>query len=183
MQSEQKNLILITDGGEEENIEELSSIIQNANISLTILGLGSRQGSTIENTDGSLLKDKEKHLVKEVAKDMEARIPELVVPKIASHIIIHGKRDIYLELTKNKLETKEKEDEADRFAANFLIPLNAWRKFISTGDYQNKTAVENFAQKQGISSAIVVGRLQHEILIPHNRLNGLRRRFEIRKSS
>ena len=63
MQSEQKNLILITDGGEEENIEELSSIIQNANISLTVLGLGSRQGSTIENADGSLLKDKEKHLV------------------------------------------------------------------------------------------------------------------------
>jgi len=63
MQSEQKNLILITDGGEEENIEELSSIIQNANISLTILGLGSRQGTTIKNADGSLLKDKEQHLV------------------------------------------------------------------------------------------------------------------------
>ncbi len=61
--SEQKNLILITDGGEEEDIEELSSIVQNANISLVILGLGSRQGSTIENADGSLLKDREQHLV------------------------------------------------------------------------------------------------------------------------
>ncbi len=63
MQSEQKNLILITDGGEEENVEKLSTIIQNANISLTILALGSRQGTTIENADGSLLKDKEHHLI------------------------------------------------------------------------------------------------------------------------
>ncbi|MEA3434131.1 MAG: VWA domain-containing protein [Campylobacterota bacterium] len=61
--SEQKNLILITDGGEETDPEKLSTIIQNANISLTILGLGSRQGTTIENADGSLLKDKEHHLI------------------------------------------------------------------------------------------------------------------------
>ena len=63
MKTEQKNLILITDGGEEENVEKLSTIIQNANISLAILALGSRQGTTIENADGSLLKDKEGHLI------------------------------------------------------------------------------------------------------------------------
>ncbi len=63
MKTEQKNLILITDGGEEENSEKLSSIVQNANISLTILALGSRQGTTIEKADGSLLKDKEHHLI------------------------------------------------------------------------------------------------------------------------
>ncbi len=63
MKTEQKNLILITDGGEEENIEKLSTMIQNANISLTILALGSRQGTTIEKADGSLLKDKEQHLI------------------------------------------------------------------------------------------------------------------------
>lgn len=63
MKTEQKNLILITDGGEENDTEKLSNIIQNANISLTILGLGSRQGTTIENADGSLLKDKEQHLI------------------------------------------------------------------------------------------------------------------------
>jgi len=63
MKSEQKNLILITDGGEEENVEKLSTIIQNANISLIILALGSRRGTTIENSDGSLLKDKEQNLI------------------------------------------------------------------------------------------------------------------------
>ncbi len=63
MKSEQKNLLLITDGGEEEDVEKLSTIIRQANISLTILALGSRQGTTIENSDGSLLKDKEQHLI------------------------------------------------------------------------------------------------------------------------
>ena len=60
---EQKHLILITDGGEETNVETLSSILKNANISLNILALGSTQGSTVENPDGSLLKDKEQNLI------------------------------------------------------------------------------------------------------------------------
>lgn len=63
MKSEQKNLILITDGGEEKDVEKLSTIIQNAKISLHILALGSRQGTTVEKPDGSLLKDKEQNLI------------------------------------------------------------------------------------------------------------------------
>ena len=58
-----KNLILITDGGEEENLEGLTSLVQNADISLTILALGTTQGTTIQNKDGSLLKDKDDNLV------------------------------------------------------------------------------------------------------------------------
>ena len=63
MTAEQKNLMLITDGGEEDDVVKLSTVIQNANISLTILALGSRQGTTIEKSDGALLKDKEQHLI------------------------------------------------------------------------------------------------------------------------
>ncbi len=58
-----KNLILMTDGGEEENLEKLITLVQNADISLTILALGTTQGTTIENKDGSLLKDKDDNLV------------------------------------------------------------------------------------------------------------------------
>lgn len=98
----------------------------------------------------------------------------------AGHILLHGKKEVFIE---DSDSGTEKEKEADRFAANFLIPLNALQKFISTAEYQSKAAVEGFAQEQHISPAIVVGRLQHENLIPYNRLNGLRRRFEIKKSS
>ncbi len=63
MTSEQKHLILISDGGEETNVEKLTEIIENGNISLHTLALGSRQGTTVENSDGSLLKDKEQNLI------------------------------------------------------------------------------------------------------------------------
>ncbi|HEY9128701.1 MAG TPA: VWA domain-containing protein [Sulfurovum sp.] len=63
IKSGHKNLILITDGGEEENLEKITTQIDNADISLTILALGSSQGTTIKNKDGSLLKDEEGNLV------------------------------------------------------------------------------------------------------------------------
>ncbi len=58
-----KNLVLMTDGGEEEKLEKLTTLVQNANISLTVLALGTTRGTTIQNKDGSLLKDKEDNLV------------------------------------------------------------------------------------------------------------------------
>ncbi|MFC2057800.1 VWA domain-containing protein [Campylobacterota bacterium] len=58
-----KNLVLMTDGGEEDKLEKLTTHVQNANISLTVLALGTTRGTTIKNKDGSLLKDKEGNLV------------------------------------------------------------------------------------------------------------------------
>jgi len=58
-----KNLILITDGGEETKIASLSNLLINSDISLTILALGSKKGSTIAHKNGSLLKDKQGNLV------------------------------------------------------------------------------------------------------------------------
>jgi len=58
-----KNLILMTDGGEEEKLIELSTLVNEADISLHILALGTTQGSTIQQSNGSLLKDKNGDLV------------------------------------------------------------------------------------------------------------------------
>lgn len=63
LQHGHKNLILITDGGEEENLEKLTALLRNADISLTILALGSASGTTIKKNDGTLLKDNEGNLV------------------------------------------------------------------------------------------------------------------------
>jgi len=57
------NLILMSDGGEESELLALSTLLTNANISLSILALGSTKGSTIKNKDGSLLKDKQGNLI------------------------------------------------------------------------------------------------------------------------
>lgn len=58
-----KNLILITDGGEENNFESLYTIITNNKINLTTLGLGTKVGTTLKKSDGSLLKDYQGNLV------------------------------------------------------------------------------------------------------------------------
>lgn len=96
----------------------------------------------------------------------------------AGHILLHGKKDVFIEDDDNKNES-EKEEQANRFAANFLIPSASWQRFISTGNYQRAAAVKEFATRLEISPAIVVGRLQHEGYTPYSHLNGLRRRFVI----
>ena len=63
LKSGHKNLILITDGGEENKLEILTSLLQKADVSLTVLALGSIQGTTLKNADELLLKDKEGNLV------------------------------------------------------------------------------------------------------------------------
>ena len=59
----EKNLILITDGGEESDIDRLGEAIEDASISLTILALGTTSGSTIKSADGTKLRDRDGNLV------------------------------------------------------------------------------------------------------------------------
>ena len=63
MHSANKDFILITDGGEAHNTEALAAQVKEAQTRLSILALGTVSGSTIENPDGSLVKDKEDHLI------------------------------------------------------------------------------------------------------------------------
>jgi len=58
-----KNLILMTDGGEENDVTNLANLLNASDISLITLALGSTQGTTVHTKDGSLLKDKEGNLV------------------------------------------------------------------------------------------------------------------------
>lgn len=91
----------------------------------------------------------------------------------AAHIVIHGKRDIYLESTKDGLETEVKEQEADAFAADMLIPPEALKQFLdelSPGRFPTRNQIVEFATRIGIAPSIVVGRLQHDRLPPSNPL-------------
>ena len=94
----------------------------------------------------------------------------------AGHILLHGKKEVFIEGNDSQ---DHQEQEADKFASDFLIPSTAWQGLI-TGNYKSKDFVKTFAEKTGISPAIVVGRLQHEKLLPFSHMNGLRRRFEFK---
>jgi len=92
----------------------------------------------------------------------------------AGHIMLHGKRDVFLE---DGDEKNEKEQQADRFAADFLIPPVEWERFKPSGKHYSKNDVVKFANRIGIAPGIVVGRLQREKLMPFSHLNGLKRRL------
>lgn len=90
----------------------------------------------------------------------------------AGHILHHGKRDVFLE---GKGVEGDKEDEANRFAADVLIPPSEYRSFNPRRDYLSEADVLEFAKKIGIAPGIVIGRLQHDKYLPMTHLNGLKR--------
>lgn len=91
----------------------------------------------------------------------------------AGHILLHGKREVFVE--SQGAESRE-EDEANRFAADHLIPAEAFRQFREQAPF-GSTKIKSFASMLGIAPGIVVGRLQHERLITFRDFNQLKRRF------
>jgi HTH-type transcriptional regulator / antitoxin HigA len=90
----------------------------------------------------------------------------------AAHVLLHRKSMAFLEGIGD--DTPE-EREADRFAANHLVPPRAYEALL-TGPLTLKS-IGAFADDLGIAPGIVVGRLQHEKRLPFNRGNELKRRL------
>ncbi len=96
----------------------------------------------------------------------------------AAHILLHSKKGVFVDEAVG--DGAELEAEADEWASNTLIPPRAWRRFVATSPC-SKHAVKAFADEQGIAPGIVVGRLQHEEILPWTHMNGLKVRFALRK--
>lgn len=93
-----------------------------------------------------------------------------------AHPLHHGKKDVFVETTGDHRNAKEQE--ADKFAADTLIPPHEYAKLAAMPVY-SRAAVVAFAQRIGVAPSIVVGRLQHDELLDHSHLNGLRTKFQI----
>jgi len=92
----------------------------------------------------------------------------------AGHILLHGKKTIFIDEQggdRNDIET-----EANEFARNLLLPPEAFRRFVHTGDF-SATAIKKFADEQGVAPGTVVGRLQHDKLIKFNEHHNLKERL------
>ena len=91
----------------------------------------------------------------------------------ACHVLKHSKKRTFVDgLNGDSIE----EHEASQFAADTLIPPDAWAAFTSAGR-PSKSDVLGFATAQGISPGIVVGRLQRESVIPFSWMNDLKVRL------
>ncbi len=94
----------------------------------------------------------------------------------AGHILLHNKKKaVFLD---GGYGEDEDEQEANRFAAEQLIPSVAWVKFCDRREF-DPHLVLRFAEELRIHPGIVVGRLQHEGIIGHGHLlNRLKTRFK-----
>lgn len=101
----------------------------------------------------------------------------------AGHVLLHRKKLLLVEPVRRSSAAKmdpdllRLENEADKFAAQTLIPPRYERRLkeIGFGD------IPMLAEEIGVAPAIVVGRLQHEDLLKHNQGNKMRRRYEFRE--
>jgi len=95
----------------------------------------------------------------------------------AGHILLHGKRNSFVELDDRGQSSDE--EEANVFSREFLIPSKDYADFVTTHKpHFSVEAVRTFAAQIGISAGIVVGRLQRDGHVPYKNLNGLKRKFK-----
>ncbi|MCM1044340.1 MAG: HigA family addiction module antitoxin [Candidatus Gastranaerophilales bacterium] len=74
--------------------------------------------------------------------------------------------------------TEQDEKNADAWSKDTLIPVEYYESFISKGDFSAES-IRSFARLLEIAPGIVVGRLQKECLIEHNRMNDLKEQYII----
>jgi addiction module HigA family antidote len=90
---------------------------------------------------------------------------------VVCHIIKHLRRELFIE--KKGIED-EKEKEAHVFARDNLIPPEKLRQFLSSVFRPTIPQIKKFAADIGIAPGIVVGRLQHDKVLPMNYGNDLK---------
>lgn len=91
------------------------------------------------------------------------------------HILLHGRREVFIEWETRGDDRPERE--ADAFATDLLIQPDQFGHFIESCPRLSRTDVLALAQTLDISPGIIVGRLQHEGIIPYSNLNDLRMRL------
>lgn len=89
----------------------------------------------------------------------------------AGHLLLHPKRDRFID--DGSPSDLAQEHEADRFAATQLIPAEVEAELPTL---RTLAEIRGFADRLGIAPGIVVGRLQHDEVIPYRTGNGLKRR-------
>jgi HTH-type transcriptional regulator / antitoxin HigA len=94
-----------------------------------------------------------------------------------AHLLLHSRKHVYIDVFKGQgSATVAQENEANDWAADFLIPGAALRKFIRSFDGTEDQILE-FADEMQIAPGIVVGQLQHRSIIEFKEMNHLRQRW------
>lgn len=85
----------------------------------------------------------------------------------AGHILLHGKKDIFLEKVEYSDKDALEEKEADDFAIKWTLTENEEKKILAAAPLSAEDITE-FAKQFNTHPAIIIGRLQHKKLIPYS---------------
>ena len=82
------------------------------------------------------------------------------------HILLHGKKEVFLEDVKYEGADEEKEREADYFACGWTLTKAQEREVLSALPLSDKE-LRNYAAGYGTHPSLIVGRLRHLEIIGH----------------
>ncbi|MBN1576391.1 MAG: HigA family addiction module antidote protein [Chitinispirillaceae bacterium] len=96
----------------------------------------------------------------------------------AGHVLLHGKKDIIID--SYSLSGSDQEEEANTFAADFLIPPKTYSSFIMQNPQISRESIRKLADETVIAPGIIIGRLQKDERLPYKtELNKLKIRYEL----
>lgn len=96
----------------------------------------------------------------------------------AGHILLHGKKEIFLEDVKGTEIDQSKEAEANDFAAKHLLTETQLQTIIKAAPLTSQS-ITDFANQFNTSPGVIIGRLQHLELIPWSLGNELMQKVEL----
>jgi HTH-type transcriptional regulator / antitoxin HigA len=96
----------------------------------------------------------------------------------AAHIILHGKKDVFLENVTGTPIDQQKEEEANAFAAKILLNEGQLKEIINAAPL-TIDLINAFAGKFKTPAGVIIGRLQHLELIPYSMGNHLREKINL----
>jgi HTH-type transcriptional regulator/antitoxin HigA len=79
-----------------------------------------------------------------------------------AHLILHyQKNDTFISYEDDVKDCRDKEREANKFARDFFIDPEEYKEFTANNVFTS-AAIRSFAAQQRVTTAIVIGRLQHD---------------------
>jgi len=91
----------------------------------------------------------------------------------AGHVLLHGRRRLFVDFGVNN--KTEEEREANALARDLLVPPEY---AMELPRLRRKVDIRRFASQIGVSPGIVVGRLQHDRLLPPSHCNDLKKKYQ-----
>lgn len=86
----------------------------------------------------------------------------------AKHVLQKKKKEIFLEGQNASHEDQKREEDANRFSGDLLIPPSEWARFVNETLVINSASIRTFAKRINIHPGIVVGRLMRDGVLDYS---------------